>query len=281
MSVAVAPVEAPEVLIEPPGRWSGFGFEDIWQYRELLYFLMKRELQIRYKQSFFGVAWAVLQPLAYALVFTLVFSRGAGISSEGVPYPVFALAALAPWLFFSQSVTGSAASLVGDANLVTKVYFPRLVLPIGRILSFTVDLSIALVIVAVFVGIYGADPSAGLVLLPLFLLLALATAAGVGAFLAALNVKYRDVAVGVPFLVQLWFFATPVVYAGTLVTGKWHNLAAINPMVTVVNGVRWGFLSTPHPDPTAAAISVGSALVMLTIGLAYFRRTERFFADVV
>jgi lipopolysaccharide transport system permease protein len=281
MGAVASPPTAPETLIQPPARWGGFGLSDLWQYRELLYFLMKRELQIRYKQSVFGVAWAVLQPLAYALVFTLVFSHGAGLSSEGVPYPVFTLAALAPWLFFSRCIAESAASLVNDSNLVTKVYFPRLVLPIGRILSFSVDLAIALGIVAVFVVIYDAHPSAGLVMLPLFILLALTAAVGVGTFLAALNVKYRDVAVGVPFLVQLWFFATPVVYAGTLVTGKWHNLVAINPMVTVVDGVRWGFLGTQHPDATAGAISAASALVMLAVGVLYFYRTERFFADIV
>ena len=270
-----------ETVIRPPLPWGGFGFGDIWRYRELLYFLTKRELQIRYKQSAFGVAWAVVQPLAYTLVFTLVFSRGAGVSSEGVPYPLFTMAALAPWLFFSQSVTGSAASLVGDSNLVTKVYFPRLVLPIARVLSFLVDLLVTLTLVALFVAYYGSAPSIGLVLLPAFLLLALTTAVGVGTFLAALNVKYRDVAVGVPFLVQLWFFATPVIYAGTLVTGKYHNLAAINPMVTVVDGVRWGFLATPAPGLTATLISVASALIMATIGVVFFRRTERFFADVV
>jgi lipopolysaccharide transport system permease protein len=278
---SIVPADAPEVVIRPPGRWSGFGFAELWHHRELLYFITKRELQIRYKQSLFGAAWAILQPLAYALVFTLIFSRVAHLSSQGVPYTVFALAALVPWGFASQGVTQSASSLVGDANLLTKVYFPRLVVPAGKVLSLVVDLVIALCVLGVFVVGYGVRPSAGLVLLPGFLLLAAVTAGALGALLGALNVKYRDVAVGVPLLVQLWLFATPVIYPGTYIKGAWHDVYAINPMVSVIEGVRWGFLSTPAPDGLSVAISVASALVLLVAGLVYFRRTERFFADVI
>jgi lipopolysaccharide transport system permease protein len=278
---SVARATAPETIIRPPGRWSGFGFAELWRYRELLYFLTKRELQIRYKQSLFGVAWAILQPLAYAFVFALIFGRVAGLSSQGVPYAVFALAALVPWIFVSQSVTQSASSLVGDANLLTKVYFPRLVVPVGKVLSFLVDLVLALCVLGLFVAVYDVQPSVGLAALPLFLLLAVATAAAVGVLLGALNVKYRDVAVAVPLFVQLWLFATPVIYPGTYITGAWHYVYALNPMVSVIEGVRWAFLGTPAPGGWSVVISAASALAMLVAALVYFRRTERFFADVV
>jgi lipopolysaccharide transport system permease protein len=284
VSVAVpsmVPADAPEVVIRPPKRWGGFGFPELWHYRELLYFITKRELQIRYKQSLFGAAWAILQPIAYALLFAVIFGRVAGLSSQGVPYTVFALAALVPWGFASQSVTQSASSLVGDANLLTKVYFPRLVVPAGRVLSLVVDLALALCVLSVFVVAYGVRPSAGLALLPAFLLLAAVTAGALGATFGALNVKYRDVAVVIPLLVQLWFFATPVIYPGTYIKGAWHYVYAINPMVSVIEGVRWGFLGTPAPDGLSVAISVVSALMLLVAGLVYFRRTERFFADVI
>jgi homopolymeric O-antigen transport system permease protein len=277
----MVPADSSEVVIRPPARWGGFGFAELWHHRELLYFITKRELQIRYKQSLFGAAWAILQPLAYAGLFTLIFGRVAGLSSQGVPYAVFALAALVPWGFASQTVTQSAASLVGDANLLTKVYFPRLVVPAGKMLSLLVDLVLALCVLSLFVVGYGVRPSAGLALVPAFLLLAAVTAGALGAMLGALNVKYRDVAVAVPLIVQLWFFATPVIYPGTYIKGAWHYVYAINPMVSVIEGVRWGFLSTPAPEGLSVAISTASALVLLVVGLVYFRRTEHFFADVV
>jgi lipopolysaccharide transport system permease protein len=285
MSVAlpsVAPADAAEIVIRPPARWSGFGLRDLWQYRELLYFLTKRELQIRYKQSFFGAAWAIAQPLTYVLIFTFVFSRGANVPSEaGVPYPVLALAATIPWLFFAQSVTGSASGLVGDANLLTKVFFPRLVLPIAKSISFLVDLLIAFVVLVVMIAVTGVTPSRGLFLLPAFLLLAFVTAIGVGIFFGALNVKYRDVAVVVPLIVQLWFFATPVIYPSSIISPHMQTYLSTNPMVSVINGVRWGFCSTPAPSLLNVSVSVATALVFLVVGLVYFRRTERFFADVV
>jgi lipopolysaccharide transport system permease protein len=279
---AVAAAENTEVVIRPPERWGGFGFRDVWAYRELLYFLTKRELQIRYKQSFFGVIWAIAQPLTYVLIFSLVFSRGANVPSEpGVPYPVLALAAIIPWLFFAQSVTASASGLVGEANLLTKVYFPRLVLPIAKSLSFLVDLAIAFVILAVMVVITGVTPSWGLLLLPAFLLLAFVCAIGVGIFFGALNVKYRDVSVVLPLIVQLWFFATPVIYPATVISPHMQTYLSVNPMFNVINGVRWGFCGTTAPTLLNVSISVATALVFIVVGLVYFRKTERFFADVV
>jgi lipopolysaccharide transport system permease protein len=284
MGVTSAHAEAPapyELTIRAPGRLESFGLGELWDYRELLYFLTKRELQIRYKQSVFGVGWSVLQPLAYAFIFTLFFGRLAKVPSEGVPYPVFALAGLVPWLFTSQSVSQAAESVVRDANLLTKVYFPRLVLPISKVLSFLIDLVIALGVLGIFVAIYGANPGVGLAFLPLFLLLAAGTAAAVGMALGALNVAYRDVIIVVPLLVQLWLFVTPVIYPASLIHGFWRYIYAANPMASVIEGVRWGFLGTPAPPATVVAISIASSVILLLTATYYFRRTERFFADVI
>ena len=278
---SVAQPATPEITIRPPSRWGGFGLRDVWKSRELLYFLTKRELQIRYKQTVFGVAWAIVQPLAFAFVFTLIFGRVAGISSQGVPYPVFALTALVPWIFASQGVAQSAQSLVADANLLTKVYFPRLVLPVGKVLSFLVDLVLALCVIALFIGAYRVQPTVGLLLLPYFVLLALVTTVAVGVGLGALNVKYRDVIMGMPLVVQLWLFATPVIYPGTFIEGYWHYVYALNPMVSVIEGFRWAFVGTPAPDSVSLAVSSASAAIMLVVATVYFRRTERFFADIV
>jgi lipopolysaccharide transport system permease protein len=281
MSVAVPSAPAPEIVVRPPARWAGFGLAELWRYRELLYFLTKRELQVRYKQSVFGVAWAVLQPLIYAALFTL-FARVNHQSIPGYPYPVFVLAAMVPWIFVAQAVGQSASSLVSDANLLTKVYFPRLLLPLSKALSFLVDLGLALGVLTLFVAIYGVTPSWGLLLLPFFLLLALVTALGVGVTFGALNVKYRDVAVAIPLLVQMWFFVTlPVIYNGSTFGGRWQYVYALNPIVTVIQGVRWGFLGTPAPHLETTLISVGVAAVILFLGVVYFRRTEQYFADVV
>jgi lipopolysaccharide transport system permease protein len=279
-TVAEAP-PTQELTIRPPRRFADLGLRELWEYRELLYFLTKRELLIRYKQSIFGVSWAVLQPLAYAFIFALFFGRLAKVPSEGVPYTVFALAGLVPWLFNAQGVSGSAESLIRDSNLLTKVYFPRLVLPISKVFSFLIDLLIALGVLGLFVAIYGVSPSIGLVLLPFFLLLAFATSAAIGMFLGALNVAYRDVIVVVPLLVQLWLFMTPVIYPASLIHGAWQYVYALNPMVSVIEGVRWGFLSTPAPPVGGVAISAAAAVLLLAFAIVYFGRTERFFADIV
>jgi lipopolysaccharide transport system permease protein len=280
-AVPAVRAEMPEIVVRPPARWIGFGGAELWRYRELLYFLTKRELQVRYKQSVFGVAWAILQPIAYAALFT-VFAHASGKTVAGTPYAVFALAAMVPWIFVAQSVTQAASSLVSDANLLTKVYFPRLLLPISKALSFLVDLALALGVLIVFCIAYGVTPSWGLVLLPAFLLLAVATSLGVGVLLGALNVKYRDVAVAIPLLVQLWFFSMlPVIYAGTTFGGKWQYVYALNPVVTVIEGTRWGFLGTAAPAVGPVLVSIAVAVVLLLVAVVHFRRTERYFADVV
>jgi homopolymeric O-antigen transport system permease protein len=271
----------PELVIKPPSRFGGIGFRELWDYHELLYFLTKRELQIRYKQSLFGVGWAVLQPVALAFIFAVFFGRLAGIGSYGLPYPVFALAGLVPWVFVSGATLQAAQSLVTDANLISKIYFPRLVIPLARIASLLVDLILALVVLAIFAVAWDVPLSLGVVGIIGFLLLALVTAVAAGTFFAALNVRYRDVTVAVPLLVQIWLFATPVIYPATFVTGAWRYLYAANPMVSVSEGVRWTMLGTPAPLAGQVAISSAVALLGAFVAIAYFRRTERFFADII
>jgi lipopolysaccharide transport system permease protein len=270
-----------ELLIRPPHRWSDIGLREIWEYRELLYFMTKRELQIRYKQSIFGVSWAVFQPLVYTFVFALFFGRLAAIPSDGFPYPVFALAALVPWMYVSQAVSQGAGSLVADSNLLSKVYFPRLIIPVAKVMSLLVDLAIALCVLMLLVLVYGASPSVGLLAMPFFIALAIATCLGVASGLGALNVMYRDVTVAFPLLVQLWLFASPIAYPASLIPGDWQYVYALNPMVSVIDGSRWAFLGADSPDPGIVACSLAGALLLLAVGIVYFRRTERFFADVV
>jgi homopolymeric O-antigen transport system permease protein len=269
------------IVIRPPSGWTSLGMRELAEYRELLYFLTKRELQIRYKQSFFGVGWAILQPVALAFIFTIFFGILANVPSNGLPYPVFALAALAPWLFVSQTVGQAALSLVGDANLLSKVYFPRLVIPLAKTFALVVDLVIALAVVVVMAALYGHPPHVEILVLPAFLLLGFVTGAGMGILLAAVNVQYRDVSMAVPLLMQTWLFATPVIYPGSLVEGAWKYVYALNPMTSVVEGCRWALLGAPVPELVPVLISVAVAISLLVGGLVYFRRTELFFADVV
>ena len=268
-------------MITPPSRWAGLGLRELWEYHELLYFLTKRDIQIRYKQSIFGVSWAVLQPISYAFVFALFFGTLASVPSDGFPYPVFALAALVPWIFVSSSVTQGAGSLVADANLLSKVYFPRLLIPMAKTLSLMLDLLISIVVLSVMTVVYDASPSIGLVTVPLLILLAAVMATGAGAGFGALNVMYRDVTVAVPLLIQLWLFASPIAYPASLITGGWQYVYALNPMVTIVEGMRWAFLGSDAPSLGVVACSVIGAVAILAVGVVYFRRAERFFADVI
>jgi lipopolysaccharide transport system permease protein len=272
---------APEVVITPPRKWSGPNLRELWHARELIYFIMKRELQLRYKQSFFGVLWVVVQPLALAGVFGLFFGSLAKIPSENVPYPLFVLTGLLAWIFASQAVGTSAISLVGDANLVAKVYFPRMAIPLGRMFAVGVDLLITLVVVLIAIALYGTGFRFEMLLLPAFIALAFVTAAGVGLPLAAVNVKYRDVGMALPLAIQLWLFLTPVLYPGSLVTGGWQYVYALNPMVTAVQGTRWALLGTPAPSPGAVAASLVMAGLLLIFGALYFRRAENHFADII
>jgi lipopolysaccharide transport system permease protein len=272
----------PTLSIRPPRRWGDLRLRELWEYHELIYFLTKREMQIRYKQSLFGVSWAVLQPLAIAFLFALIFgSHVVKLPSDNLPYVIFALAALVPWLFTAQAVNQSALGLVADQALLSKVYFPRLAIPLAKAGALLLDLMIGMVVLVVFTLIYGIQIDATALLVPAFLALGVVATFGVGTLLSAINVKYRDVTVATPVIIQIWFFATPVIYPGSAVTGNAVYAYALNPMVSVVNGVRWALLGADAPSLLAVGISVASALTIALVAVVYFRRTEQFFADVI
>jgi lipopolysaccharide transport system permease protein len=254
---------------------------ELCEYRELLYFLTWRDIKVRYKQTALGAAWAIIQPLFTMLVFSLFFGRLAKIPSDGIPYPLFSLAALVPWTFFANGLTQSSNSLVGSSNLITKVYFPRLAIPISTILSGVVDFFLAFLVLVAMMFYYRVAPGTNTPWLVLFLLLALATSLGVGLWLSALNVEYRDVRYVVPFLVQFWMFATPIAYPSTLLPERWRTLYGLNPMAGVVEGFRWALLGAKTQPGPMLAVSSLAALVILVTGALYFRRMEKTFADVV
>jgi lipopolysaccharide transport system permease protein len=253
---------------------------ELWAYRELLYFLTWRDVKVRYKQTVLGAAWAILQPLLAMVVFTVFFGHLAKLPSEGLPYALFSFSGLVLWTFFANGLTLSSNSLVASSNLITKIYFPRLVIPLGAVLAGAVDFVLALVVLGGLMVAYDVGPGAAIVAMPLFLLLAFCTVLAVGLWLSALNVKYRDVRYVVPFLVQLWLFATPIAYPSTLLDQPWRTVYGINPMVGAIDGFRWSLLGTRSPG-WSAVVSGASALVLLLAGLYYFRRMEKVFADIV
>jgi lipopolysaccharide transport system permease protein len=277
-------LEAPQTEyhthIEPSNKWLSLKLKELWVYRELLFFLTWRDIKIRYKQTVLGFAWAILQPFMTMIVFSLFFGRLAGLDSEGVPYPIFSFAALLPWTFFESSIHISTNSLVSNANMVTKVYFPRLFVPISGVLSSLVDFGIAFGVLILMMIYYAFSPNLGVLLLPAFLLLALVTAMGVSLWMSALNVKYRDFRYIVTFLTRFWFFATPVTYTSKLLDEPWLTLYGLNPMVGVVEGFRWAMLGTDPPRATIL-LSIVVAVTLLITGLLYFNRTEKTFADVI
>jgi len=253
----------------------------VWAYRELLFFLMWRDVKVRYKQTALGAAWAVLQPVLTMIVFSVFFGKLAKMPSQGVPYPVFAFAALLPWQLFAYALSESSNSLVSSQSLITKVYFPRLVIPLAAVLAGLVDCGITFVVLLALMGFYHIVPTMAIVWLPLFVLLAIVTALAVGLWLSSLNVKYRDVRYTIPFLTQLWLFATPVAYPSSLVPEQWRPLLGLNPMAGVVEGFRWALLGTTEGPGLLLAVSVTAVVVLLMGGLTYFRQTERTFADIV
>jgi lipopolysaccharide transport system permease protein len=275
----VAP-PTPPITIQPPRGWHLLDMGELWHYRELLYFLLWRELKVRYKQTVIGGAWAVLQPLGTMVVFSLVFDRLLQVSAGGVAYPVFSYVALLPWIFFSNAITRAANSLVQDPSLLSKVYFPRIALPLASESVMLVDFAIAFVILGGMMAFYGVVPGLAVVSLPFFLLLACLAALGVGLWLSAANVKYRDINYVTPFVVQAWLFLTPVAYSASVVPEAWRTVYGLNPMVGVVEGFRWALLGTAI-DPGAVIASTAVALVLCATGLLYFRRVEHAFADVV
>jgi homopolymeric O-antigen transport system permease protein len=286
MSQAPA-ADAPALVIEPRPGWRAFDAREFWAYRELLYFLVWRDIKVRYKQTVLGAAWAILQPLATAVVFTLFFGRLAGIGSDGLPYPLFSYAGLLVWTFFAQGLALSSNSVVGSANLITKVYFPRVVIPLAAVLSGLLDLAVATPLLVVMMAYYGVWPGPALAALPLVLLLALLTAAGVGLWFSALNVEFRDVRFVVPFLVQIWLFVTPVIYPASTVAPRLERFGVpgwtlgLNPMAGVVEGFRWAALGRGAAPIGLLAASAAVALVIFVTGALYFRGVEREFADVV
>lgn len=271
----------PVIRIEPSKGWVSLKLKELWDYRELLYFLTWRDVKIRYKQTVLGALWAIIQPVFTMLVFTLFFGKLAKVPSDGIPYSVFSYAALVPWTFFASSLTQSSNSLVGSANLIKKVYFPRLAIPISSVMANVVDFALAFAVLLLIMIYHGITPTWNAVFLPLLLLLALVTSLGVGLWLSALNVEYRDVRYVVPFITQFWMFATPIAYPSSLLKEPWRTIYGLNPMVGVVEGFRWALLGTrTAPGPVIAA-STAAALFILVTGAFYFRRMEKTFADVV
>jgi lipopolysaccharide transport system permease protein len=268
-------------VIAPRRGWVGVDFAELWAYRELLYFLVWRDVKVRYKQTILGASWAVLQPLLTMVVFTLFFGRLAKMPSDGLPYPLFSYAALVPWTFFATGLTAAAGSLVSGANLIRKIYFPRLLVPVAAVAAGGVDFAIAFAVLIGMVLVYGFVPGIAVLWLPLLALLALVTALGVGTWAAALNLQFRDVRYVVPFGVQLWLFATPIAYPSSLLSEPWRTLYAVNPMVGVVEGFRWALLGTATRPGPMIAVSAAAATLILVTGVLYFRRVERGFADLV
>lgn len=273
--------DVPVTRIRPSSGWVELRLDELWAYRELLYFLVWRDIKVRYKQTALGAAWAIIQPLLTMVVFSMFFGKLAKVPSDGVPYPIFSFAALVPWTFFATGLTLSSQSLVGSANLIKKVYFPRLAIPIATVLSGVVDFVLAFGVLLVMMAFYGVMPTANVVWLPLFLLLALVTSLATGLWLSALNVQYRDVRYVVPFLTQIWLFATPVAYPSSLLEEPWRTVYGLNPMVGVVEGFRWALLGTGAAPGPMLLVSSLAAVAMLVSGTYYFRRMERTFADVV
>jgi lipopolysaccharide transport system permease protein len=271
----------PVIRIEPSRGWISLKLHELWEYRELLYFLAWRDIKVRYKQTALGAAWAIIQPFFTMIVFSIFVGRLAGIPSDGVPYPIFSFAALVPWTFFANSLTQSSNSLVSSANLIQKVYFPRLAVPIATVFSGLVDFVLAFFMLLAMMLYYGLVPTLNVIWLPAFFILALVTSLGVGLWLSALNVRFRDIRYIVPFLVQFWMFSSPIAYPSSLLSEPWRTLYGLNPMVGVIEGFRWGLLGTSSAPGGIIAVSSLMAIAIAVGGAFYFRRVEKTFADIV
>ena len=273
--------EANITRILPSKGWTSLRLHELWEYRELLYFLVWRDIKVRYKQTVLGAAWAIIQPFFTMVVFSIFFGGLAKTPSDGIPYPIFSYAALVPWTFFANGLLNSSSSLVTNANLISKVYFPRLVIPVSAVLSGVVDFALAFVVLLGMMVFYGIAPTVNVIWLPFLLLLALVTSLGVGLWLSAMNVNFRDVRYTVPFLTQFWLLATPIAYSSSLLEEPWRTLYGLNPMVGVVEGFRWALLGVETaPGPVIIVSSIVSLILLIT-GAFYFRRLEKSFADVV
>ena len=273
--------DVPTIRIAPSRGWVSLRLDVLWQYRELLYFLTWRDIKVRYKQTVLGVAWAIIQPFFTMLVFSLFFGKLAKMPSDNIPYPLFAYTALVPWMFFANGLSQASNSLVISANMIKKVYFPRLAMPIATVLSGVVDFGLAFIVLLGMMLYYGIVPTVNLLWLPFLLLLALATSLGVALWLSAMNVQFRDVRYTLPFLTQFWLFATPIAYPSSLLSEPWRTLYGINPMAGVVEGFRWALLGADTAPGPIILVSSVVALLLLVSGAFYFRRMESTFADVV
>ena len=271
----------PVTIIRPSRGWISLNLHDLWEYRELLYFLTWRDIKVRYKQTVLGAAWAIIQPFFTMVVFSVFFGKLAKMPSDDIPYPIFSYAALVPWTFFANGLSQSSSSLVASANLIKKVYFPRLVVPISSVISGAADFVLAFAVLLGMMLYFGIVPTWNIVWLPLLLLLALVTSLGVGLWLTAMNVQFRDVRYAVPFLVQAWMFATPIAYPSSLLDEPWRTLYGINPMAGVVEGFRWALLGTQTAPGPIVLVSALVAVGLLVSGAYYFRRMEKTFADLV
>lgn len=276
-----APPRVPHIHIEPPRGWVSLDLRELWAYREVLYFLTWRTIKVRYKQTVLGVAWAIVQPLCAMIIFSIFFGRLGRLPSDGIPYPIFCYAALVPWTFFANGLSQSSASLVNNINLIQKVYFPRLAMPLASVLAGAIDFLLAFVLLLGLMLHYGIVPTLHIVWLPLFLLLALVTCLGVSFWLSAMNVQFRDVRFVIPFLVQIWLFATPIAYSSSLVPEGWRTAYGLNPMVGVVDGFRWALLGLDTAPGPTVLVSAMVSVALLISGAFYFRRMESFFADVI
>lgn len=280
-SAAAAALRSPGIVIQPSRGWISLDLKELWDYRELLLFMTWRDIKVRYQQTALGAAWAIIQPLLNMIVFTVFFGRLAKVPSDGIPYPLFAYTALVPWQFFAFGLTESANSVVANERLVTKVYFPRLIIPLARIFAGLVDFALAFIVLIGMMVWYGVRPSLAVIALPFFLAFAVATTLGVGLWLSALNVQYRDVRYAVTFVVQFWLFASPVVYSSTLVPVRWRAWYGLNPMAGVIEGFRWALLRKAPAPGIMLVVSVLVVALVLIGGLYYYRRMEKIFADVV
>jgi len=278
---ALVSSELPVVRIQPAKGWVPLKLRDLWEYRELLYFLVWRDIKVRYKQTALGMSWAVIQPFFTMVVFSVFFGYLAKVPSDQIPYPLFSFAALVPWTFFASGLNQSSNSLVGSGTLISKVYFPRLIIPLASVFSGIVDFLVAFVVLLLMMFYYGFAPTINVLWLPLFLLLALVSSLGVGLWFSALNVNYRDVRYIVPFITQFWLLATPIAYSTSLLHEPWRTIYGLNPMVGVVEGFRWALLGTNTAPGPIVAVSAAAAVVILVSGAFYFRRMEKTFADVV
>lgn len=282
MTTNIAKHEPSMVYIKPSNGLAALNLRDLWSFRELILFMIWRDIKVRYKQTLLGALWAIIQPIMTMLVFNFLFNNVAKVSSDGIPYPIFSFTALLPWGLFTTALNQASRSLTSNRNMISKTYFPRLILPIASVLGGLVDFAIALVILFVMMFYFGITPTlSALWAVPLFVFSSIITALGVALWLSAINVKYRDVGYALPFLTQFWLFITPVAYSSSVIGAKWQIVYALNPMAGVVNGFRWALLGAGNPPDIFVAVSAGISILILLSGLVYFRNMERTFADTI